>query len=475
MIQKNNPDDTQRPLPPLHGDGRDAFGGGESTGQGTPDKSPELNCVRSASFDEVRNNILTAVPGHVTHVATIWGTPSFNQDPSRAAMRPDKGTFRGTFTDGNDRMPYVGFWLSGPSNRTFLLESNDITLDHSLISWFKEAGIGGEWVGVRNVSEMVAHLKSINGRLYSCDNYGTSIDAVTVNSRDDFDLVSNKSWTTRLVGKFAPYEERVNMFETVLSEELFQRVLGNSDTVYVKLCNEEHGGMGVKPVSSYLGFLNLVNAHKQHTQENELNPELVLQRGIRGQNRSLCFFQKPGNTTPSVLSLTDQMTDPSTGRDLGNRHYALTDDNLAPVAGLVQELSRNISTLCPQAFGLVMCDFIHTPSGEVFAIDPGLRPSASSPSAMAQLWVGDALKGEAYVRNNNCFRFAPGFSWGDFANCLGSLTDPAAIRRTGVGIVPFSWEPRYGTGRVITLSRTEQEHAALIADVRKRVGAALLS
>jgi hypothetical protein len=169
-----------------------------SSKQQQPTLDQEQHEISTIDFDGIRTRIADAVPGHVTHVATIWGTPSFNQDPARAAMRPDKGEFRGTFTDGNDRMPYVGFWLSGADNKTFLVESEDITLDPSVIKWFRNAGISGEWVGTTHVDHMADYLRKTDSRLYSCDNYGAAIDPFTVNSREDFDLVSNKSWSASI-------------------------------------------------------------------------------------------------------------------------------------------------------------------------------------------------------------------------------------------------------------------------------------
>lgn len=440
-----------------------------------PDE-PRLRNFHRASFEEVRDRIANAVRGTTTDVSTIWGTPSFTGISERGAFRPDKGEFRGTQTDGNDRMPYVGFWLSKPGqNTTYLLQDQEVMIDPTLIEWFQRAGIGGDAVCVSDAAEMGQRLLKSGRRVYTCDNYGPALDSVTINSRNDFDLVSNKSWTTRLVGSYAPYEEVIDMFASEATPELFERVKGDSETIYVKLCNDEHGGMGVKPVRDLDTLTRLLAEHREHTKKHALSPQLVLQRGAEGVSRSFCFFIDGRDSTIPVLSVTDQMVDPKTGRDLGNRHYPITPEVVRPLTGMISELRANILRYCPNAFGLVMCDFIHGAGDQVVAIDPGLRPSASTPSAMAQLWTSGVNGANSYVRNNQCFRFQPGFTWGDFVNTVGHLADPATIRSAGVGVVPFSWEPRYGTGRVITIAKNEAQHDMLAQDLRRMCGDAFLS
>jgi hypothetical protein len=170
---------------------------------------------------------------------------------------------------------------------------------------------------------------------------------------------------------------------------------------------------------------------------------------------------------------------------LRNFHRASFEEVRDRIANAVRGTTTDVSTIwgTPSftgisergAFGLVMCDFIHGSGDQVVAIDPGLRPSVSTPSAMAQLWTAGANGANSYVRNNQCFRFQPGFTWGDFVKTVGHLADPATIRSAGVGVVPFSWEPRYGTGRVITIAKSEAQHDVLAQDVRRMCGDALLS
>src|SRR5207253_10865019 len=95
--------------------------------------SHRLACLEAATFEGIRAALTHAPNGDPSVISTIWGTPSFTGISERSAVRPDKGTFRGTATDGNDRMPYVGFWLSKPgSNEVMLLEDGDIRIDPSL-------------------------------------------------------------------------------------------------------------------------------------------------------------------------------------------------------------------------------------------------------------------------------------------------------------------------------------------------------
>lgn len=439
---------------------------------------PELRDLRAAGFAEIRERIARAVPGTITDVSTIWGTPKFTGIAERAAFRPDKGEFRGTVTDGNDRMPYVGFWLSAPGlNSTFLLTEPDIEVDPTLVKWFTDAGIGGHHVAIADVKEMAAFLSASTHRVYSCDNYGPSMAEHSVNSAADFDLVSKKSWAARLAGSYAPYEEIIDMFDTPLSQELFDRVRGDGTRIFVKLCNDEHGGMGVKPAGNLAELTSIVASHQEHTAAAGLSHQLVLQRGIDGQSRSFCFFLDPSSTEIPIIAVTDQVVDPKTGRDLGNRHYPITDEVVRPLTGMIKTLRENILAVCPKAFGFVMCDFIQTDNGDgvaVYAIDPGLRPSASTPSAMAQLWVANSTGSYPYVRNNTLFQFPTGTTWADFTAIAGELADPSTILTSGRGIVPFSWEPKYGTGRAITIAPNEADHSELLSQLRAKFGDALL-
>ena len=143
---------------------------------------------------------------------------------------------------------------------------------------------------------------------------------------------------------------------------------------------------------------------------------------------------------------------------------------------MIQTLTQNAQRICPNAFGFLMCDFIQTNEAgrsEVYAIDPGLRPSASTPSAMAQLWVKEARGTVPFVRNDLLFSFEPGVDYAAVQKRLGELTDPDHIRTTGRGVVPFSWEPRYGTGRLMAIAHDLADFRQLREELSKRSGGAL--
>jgi hypothetical protein len=431
----------------------------------------EFASLKRAGFDPLRRTI--ADPPHrpgLADVATIWATADLVDDPRRRAVRPVAGEFEGTATSGNLEMPSVGLWLGSRANVVYLLERGDATTDPALVRWFRDADICGATQAVTDLQDLRSHLERRGTWLYGCDEYGPLLDGRCLVPGEDFHLVSSKGWAARLVGpEYAPYEEQVDVFEGLGAAD-FLRIRGDSDKVYIKCDNAEHGGVGVRAAANPEEFARAIEAVRRLTRTYDLNPRLAIQRGVSGVPCSFAVFLTPGSDDIAVVAVTEQVVCPRTARDLGNKLVPITRDAVEPIAGLIRSLVANVRAYCRNPpLGFLMCDYIRTEAGQVFGIDPGLRVSASTPAAMFQAWVRSRAGEECFVSSETFVEFRPGFDFDELRSLLGDFADPEAIIRHGVGAIPFSWQRNGGWGRMLIMAPSEREYPAVLARLQRRM------
>jgi hypothetical protein len=420
-----------------------------------------------ASFSGLR----AALDPH--NISWIWGTSDLVDTPERQAVRPPAGSSNGVVTMGNRNMPQAGLWMSGATNTVYLFRPE---MDMTVVDWHRRAGTIREESAaitpVTTLEQMEVHLARSGRLVYAVDDYRPACMRLR-NPASAFAAVNSK-WEMHHFSGQIPFEKRfANMHASSLEvETLFEKVKGDGDSVVLKACNTEHGGTGVKKATTFAEYVEKLGAFRAaQLNTPALTTRLVLQRGHYGAvARSFSIFLGENSEEVEVIALTDQINDPATGRDLGNRLYPLTVETLRPLGPMILDLANRIRRRHPKAFGVVMCDFLDFADGRKLVIDPGLRPSASTPPALASLWIAEQTGNWLPVRNGvRPDTKEPGVDFAEACKRLEHLADPDRILADGYGAMPYAWEPSRGCGRLLTVAADDKGHAALEQEIAERL------
>ncbi len=393
----------------------------------------------------------------------------FNQtaDPSdpRSAFRKDYGTLLGPGM--NLIMPTAGAYLCSPGvNRVFLPEKTD----HTLAEYLQRVGFLGEVVYHGGEADMMAELRRTERQLYSIDDLGPGpdADALTVNSYHDMEFLNSKENVRDLSGYAAPEVHR-DMFE--VGEADYEAAHHPGRRVYIKTCNTENAGEGVFPCNDLAEFMSELEGIRSRTRQYDLNPTLVIQPEVVGDNKSFQIFLRPDepNRIP-VVALTDQLVDPDGKKYRGSLNHVVTAERTEPIAPAILDLVERIHVHCPGAFGFVMCDYFEQDDGTIVTFDPGLRPSSNTGAAMVKLWVEEMAGQPAGVTNSPWFDFGqPGMTYDEIARRLGKYADPDHIVANRLGVLPRGHNPIQGKTRFIIITPTPDDYEDFRAELEQQI------
>lgn len=391
----------------------------------------------------------------------------FNQtaDPSdpRSAFRKDYGALLGPGM--NLIMPTAGAYLCSPGrNRVFLPEATD----HSLAEYLQRVGFLGEVVYHNGEADMMAALQRAGRKLYSIDDLGPDADAHTVNSYYNMEFLNSKERVGDL-SSYAAEEVHKNMFE--VGEADYEAALRPGRRVYLKTCNTENAGEGVFPCGSAAEFMRELAGIRKRTQEYDLNPILVVQPEIVGQNKSLQIFLRPEEPHRiPVVALTDQLVDLDGKKYRGSLNHVVTTERTEVVAPVILDLVERIRAHCPGSFGFVMCDYFEQDDSTLVTFDPGLRPSSNTGAAMVKLWVEEMAGQPAGVTNSPWFDFGePGMTYDEIARRLGKYADPDHIVAHRLGVLPRGHNPIQGKTRFIIITPTPEDYEPFRAELEQQI------
>ena len=241
--------------------------------------------------------------------------------------------------------------------------------------------------------------------------------------------------------------------------------------LYIKTCNTENAGEGVFPVQTLEEYQQTLDEIRQRTRRHGLNPTLVLQPEIVGQNKSFQIFLQPDDPgRVPVIALTDQLIGDDGKKYAGSVNHVVTPDRLEEVGDAILDLVDRIYDQCPGSFGFVMCDYFQQDDGQVVVFDPGLRPSSNTGAAMVKLWVEEASGQTASVSNSPWFDFKePGIAYEEIARRLGELGDPECIAEQRLGVLPRGHNPIQGKTRFIIITPTAEQYAPFREELERRI------
>jgi hypothetical protein len=391
----------------------------------------------------------------------------FNQtadpDDPRSAFRQDYGALLGPGM--NLIMPTAGAYLCCPGrNRVFLPAATDRTL----ADYLQRAGFLGEVLYHDGLDDMVQELRRSGRRVYSIDDLGPGTDDCTVNSQRNMERANSKQLVGRL-SAYAAEERHVDMFAA--SEQDFGALHVPGRRVYLKTCNTENAGEGVFPVADLAEFRAALEEIRERTRRYDLNPTLVLQPEIVGQNKSFQVFLDPRDPERlSVVALTDQLIGADGKKYAGSVNHVVTAERLEPVGPAILDLADRLWAECPGAFGFVMCDYFEQEDGRIVTFDPGLRPSSNTAAAMVKLWIEEAAGVATAVTNSPWVDAGePGLPYAVVEDRLGPYADPDAIVARRFGALPRGHNHLQGKTRLIIITPTADDYPAFRAEIEQRV------
>lgn len=384
------------------------------------------------------------------------------EDP-RSAFRKDYGALLGPGM--NLIMPTAGAYLCYPGrNRVFLPKGTDRTLVDSL----QRGGFLGEALYHDGLEQMVDELRGSGRRVYSIDDLGPGTDDCTANSQHDMELVNSKQMVCAL-SAFAAQEVHKDMFE--VDDEDFRALLEPGRKLYLKTCNTENAGEGVFPVQSLEEFHDALSEIRERTRRFGLNPTLVLQPEIVGQNKSFQIFLDQRHTESiQVVALTDQLIGDDGKKYAGSVNHQVDAERLEAVGDAILDLADRIWQKCPNAMGFVMCDYFEQPDGRIVTFDPGLRPSSNTGAAMVKLWIEEVAGVATSVANSPWVDSRePGLPYAQVEERLGCYADPEYIVEHRFGALPRGHNPIQGKTRLIIITPTEDDYPTFRQELEQQI------
>jgi len=391
----------------------------------------------------------------------------FNQssdaDNPRSAFRRDYASLLGVGM--NLIMPTAGAYMCYPGrNRVYL----PAEVDRTLVEYLQRVGFLGEVVFHTGMEDIVAKAQASGRRVYSIDDLGDGVDDLTANTQANM-VFGNSKETVFELSAYAATEVRKDMFEVTVDD--FHAAHEPGRTVYLKTCNTENAGEGVFPVASVEEFDKELADIRSHTRENDLNPILVIQPEIVGDNKSFQVFLLPDSPGEvPLVALTDQLIGPDGKKYAGSINHTVTPARAEAVGAAVLDLVDRMGTCCPGSMGFVMCDYFEQADGRIVTYDPGLRPSSNTAAAMVKLWVEEATGSYASVANSPWFDFGePGIPYAEVVARLGDYAEPDRIVERKLGVLPRGHNHIQGKSRFIVITPTAEEYAPFRAELEERI------
>ena len=392
----------------------------------------------------------------------------FNQtadasDP-RSAFRLDYSTLLGPGMDL--LMPTAGAYMCWPGRNRVVLPTRT---DRTLVDYLQQIGFLGEAVFHEGTAEVVAGQRAAGRRTYSIDDMGPDGDDVAVNSAHDM-FIGNSKETVSKLSSFAAPEVRKDMYEVTDAD--FHGVHEPGLRVFIKTCNTESAGEGIFPVETLQEFNETLAGIRSKTRKYDLNPTLVLQPEVVGDNKSFQVFIDPGRPDEvAVIALTDQLMAPDGKKYAGSVNHDLTRERLELVGPAMLDLVDNLKALCPESMGFVMCDYFERPDGSVAVYDPGLRPSSNTAAAMVKRWIEEATGRFIGVTNSPWFDFkSPGLPFEEVQARLGKYAEPEYILEHRHGVLPRGYNHIQGKARFIIITPQLSDFDDFRTELEERVG-----
>ena len=389
-------------------------------------------------------------------VSAIWMDSSYF--PERAGYRVSYDEIYGP--GSTNVMPFTATWLSSGPNAS---DGNIIlfpeAIDRTLIEFAVDIGLLGSHRFIRSVADIRSLVNETHRLLYSIDDLGAELEHDVVVGHELSMMLNSKDALAK-VSAYAPRELIKDMYE--VTQQDFHAMKRDDARVFLKTCNTEAAGAGVFVCTNESDFTGHLADIRQRQKQFNLSRTLVLQPELTGKNRSFQVFIDPAHTnTIQVIAITDQLVEDDGKTSKGSINYEVNAHTLERIGPVILDMVDRVWEQFPQAFGVVMCDFFESEDGTIVVYDPGIRPTGNTATAMAYHYAKKLTGHSLHVSNMHLRTQKNGFTWRDFARASGELTDPQAIARNHLGLLPWGWNDVVGFGVVIGVAPNEDEFKSL--------------
>jgi hypothetical protein len=394
-------------------------------------------------------------------VSAIW--VDGNLDPRRAGFRPPYDQVHGQ--GASTVMPFIMTWIStGPgteaTGNTCLFPGG---IDRTLIDYALRLGTLGDHRFVDSLDDIRATVAATGRKLYSIDDLGPEYDDISVISSELSVFTNTKDTLSQLTG-YGPVEILRDMYE--VTTEDYRTVARPGYRMYLKTCNTETAGQGVEICEDESGFWDRVRSFREAQARFGLSRKLVIQREIKGRNRSFNIFLDPRRRDEvPVIALTNQLIEADGKTYRGSENFEPSAERLVRVGPVILDMVDRLWARFPEAFGFLMCDFFETPEGDVVVFDPGLRPSGNTATAMVFLLTRLLCGRSLFVGSFPIDTGKPGLEYAEVVRRLGRLADLESIPRDHRCVLPWGWNRILGKGNLIGVADDQAGFRELVATV----------
>ena len=171
-----------------------------------------------------------------------------------------------------------------------------------------------------------------------------------------------------------------------------------------------------------------------------------------------------------MVALTDQLIGSDGKKYAGSINHHVTAERLEVVGASIIDMVDRLRGLCPDAVGILMCDYFEAPDGTVAIYDPGLRPSGNTGAAMVKRWVEEASGQYAAVTQASWLDFArDGMTYAEVAERLGEWADPDFIVANRLGVLPRGHNHIQGKSRFIVVTPDHGDYSAMRQAIEERL------
>lgn len=385
-------------------------------------------------------------------VSNIWWEDRI--DPRRV-FRPTMNRFG---PGSHLTMPLAASWMSSSPTTAVDAPGNIVVfprdVDKTFIAFMQKLGVLGAHT-FANFHELPDVARREGKKIYSVDDLPEEWDEFVANRSATHRLVNAKQYLRPLSAWAAEYE--LADLDTTTAAD-FERI-GGGKRVYVKLCNTENTGDGVRPVDTAEQYLALVTGLKTQADAYGLSRQIVLQPSITGRNNSFQFVMRPGESRLGLIALSNQRVADDGVTYAGSENLPLTPAALNPeITAMMTDMAARIRAIDPEAFGCVMCDYFTLEDCRLVTFDPGLRPTGNTATSLARMFTEEQLQSGPLVSE---FFFVPvqpaERDFDTFQKPMESITGVNSVAAQGYGVLPWGYNQYMGRGPLIAVAVTREK------------------
>ncbi len=359
-------------------------------------------------------------------IAAFW----MNQIVDQNSYKQD---FDQRYGAGNeDAFTLTHLWLSNPENIVVIGEKADIS--SQIFFQANDFQLGS--IVRSSYKELPKVCQQFNLPLFNIDGHNSYSNLAYEKEMQSF--INNKENLKKISSYSAPY----------ILHNLEEQYLGPFPII-IKECNQESFGDGVHKADNKTEYNEIIKQVKNKAETYQLKQYIILQPLLKGKECGLNFIQTP-SSGPIVTAVTFNIADQE-GRYIRSINLPNSHPIYQETLPVIQDMSDKIRSINPNTFGYMMNDFFITNHGPQ-TIDPGMRTTGNTATAMARIWAEEQTSKELYSTINFVISKQGACNFASIFNSSKDLFSLESIQKNGFMLAPWGWNNIQGNGNLIILS-----------------------